>query len=485
LSKPRCVPAPPEQVLFDFVDVNGDRIPDLVSQSFVTEQLQEVPGNTGWNWCDPSAAPRAQLNVWPGTGLGFSAAPVLMPIENEALASNCLAEDPTIVVGQLVDVNGDGLADFLESRATETGLMYYDWPNVGWAFASTQQNLLGPLLSVTVQQRQFRDLDHDGLIDFSCLSGACIAEIGGFNATGIAFGSGVGFRAPASAADVAGEGDWYGPDWYVPGEFLGATARVQEEDNYVGRPIAKHLVRDWLDLDGNGVPERYKYDPFSASQAPPEVWSWSPPPDEAPGLLKRIDNGRGGLVKFRYAPSSDAQYVHFNGAAATGRPSYATGWSDWVQPSMASPVWVVHGIDVSADGGATTETTDYVYDDPVVMPDDPTLRTATTSPEDATVLAAPGQRFRGFQAVTASLPFVSGQSQPQIFTRYSYLKDPDGLADYTARRGKRVTDPPLEFPEFPKETVDGTIYAVERYFGNWPCPDLVDTSVMRPAPRYG
>src|SRR5262249_44392480 len=87
--------------------------------------------------------------------------------------------------------------------------------------------------------------------------------------------------------------------------------------------------------------------------------------DAAPGLLAEVRNGRGGVVRFHYARSTDRSVVELN----SNRPSYAAKWNDWIAPSLPVNTWVVKATEISSDAGATFARTDYRYAAPVSGPE--------------------------------------------------------------------------------------------------------------------
>src|SRR5207248_10512305 len=162
-------------------------------------------------------------------------------------------------------------------------------------------------------------------------------------------------------------------------EFLGRTARVSETEDY-GFPHGglRRIWRDYIDLDGDGMPERYVLH-VTPSQDNPRVDAngslehdfWVRRDDEAPSLLKKIDNGRRGTVTFHYARSTDGSVVQYSDP--TDPHAYSHGWPQYRAPSVHPLIWVVKSVDV-CDGKwqDLPSTTTYVYADPVVAPDDAT-----------------------------------------------------------------------------------------------------------------
>src|SRR5207302_4805021 len=103
-----------------------------------------------------------------------------------------------------------------------------------------------------------------------CLDGNCVAGQG----TGIAFGTGVGFTNASSGADRQYENHDLATDQSPPPnpppnpqfEQIGRTARITGSVTTFdsrGTQLVKQVRRDWIDLDGNGVPERMQLVPFS------------------------------------------------------------------------------------------------------------------------------------------------------------------------------------------------------------------------------
>src|SRR5262249_42295196 len=162
-----------------------------------------------------------------------------------------------ILDGRLGDFNNDGLADFLVGPE-----LYY---NSGFGSFDDHTIILTSFSQMTKQQ-QFpaypRDFDGDGLFDLSCLDGNCSLALSTSASpmSGRPFGPGGGFNPPASTADSRLE-QFSATPWYQPPEWIGRTAKITQNDN-PSTPCysckVKKTLRDFIDLDGDGVAERYQ-----------------------------------------------------------------------------------------------------------------------------------------------------------------------------------------------------------------------------------
>jgi RHS repeat-associated protein len=466
----QLVAAAPELDVYDIVDINGDHLPDLITQSFTNEQFVRVLNADGtkripWGYCSVDPRPEERLwqfNIYLGTGSGFSRTSVPMVIP-EPLGPTPLPNrsDPNfnnlscahINDRRFVDVNGDGLPDLFWGDTSGGGgipfrsqvfayygrglsldpraVRFYDVPGLPGPDPLTPQQS-APAFP--------RDYDHDGMIDFPCLDGGCDQAFGG---RGIAFGTGGSFNAAASAADSPDPILFQAPGWYPNPEHLGRTARLGEQDRVDPGYRIKSVIRDFVDLDADGVSEPYRLNKQDGSLS---VEFWNPTDGNAPGLLSRVDNGKGATIQFEYARAANVVVSHAQ------LPDYARGWGEWLLPAFRTSEWLVRAVRVTASAGQQADRTSYAYQDPIFLADD-----GTTS--------SPGRRFRGFQAVTTTLPSVSSDEiPPLIFERFSYAKDPDGVLDYRALSEFEFDR--TSFREgYQKQTRDQTIYTVETYLG--------------------
>jgi YD repeat-containing protein len=142
---------------------------------------------------------------------------------------------------------------------------------------------------------------------------------------------------------------------------------------------------DWLDVDGDGRPDRVRAGTELRSESPTTA---------APRLLTTIANGRGRVVTFSYASSNDAAVV----LQTHGR--------------SAAPTWVVKSVVVNHGFSQTQGTTTYRYEEPVFNKD-------------------PRERwgFRGFEKMVETSPL--GGRTTSVF---------DYSLDYSGRLVSRVKD---------------------------------------------
>src|SRR5205823_2925573 len=118
-----------------------------------------------------------------------------------------------------------------------------------------------------------RDFDGDGIPDFPCMDGQPNGCNHYFNdrVGGVLFGNGGGFNRISSCGDarICPHDACRGPTMYhyrdgsfcsggCNDEYLGRTARVSETEDH-GPPygVLRRIWRDYIDLDGDGMPERY------------------------------------------------------------------------------------------------------------------------------------------------------------------------------------------------------------------------------------
>jgi RHS repeat-associated protein len=475
---PGPVPPAPESLAYDLIDFNRDGIPDLVTTSLTYQQPVDkisFAENKGWRYCSVNSDPvqrRWQLNVYLGTGSGFEQTPVHMvwgppiPAVESQVSTTYRIFRGSIVrpediscpehladVG-LVDINGDGLPDLLAE-----GPVYF---NRGLSLDPLPVRLPGFITA------EWRDFDHDGVPDFACLEPNCSNLVGG---QGLVFGNSGGFNRVTSEAETPVDRPPNAPDWFP--EVLGRTSRLSEEDTLTFDYRLKHTIRDFVDLYGDGIGEPYYLNCGSSDSASDRIcrassvglaadfalpqcnvsansegWlcmqRWHPGDGQAPGLLTKVENGKGATIKFEYARRDSIAEAHI------ARPGYATEWPDWIAPTRQPSVWLVSAVSVDPGSSQPPSRTTYTYEDPVFLSDDGTLT---------------NRRFRGFQAVTTTLPAIAPDEQPPIqFERFSYTLDPDGVLDY--RSLSEFSFDRVSLREgYQKLTRDQTTYVVENYLG--------------------
>jgi hypothetical protein len=127
------------------IDLNGDGLPDFV-------QARWINGSTQYR------------NAWLNTGSGWVSAPqFILP---DYLSGDGVANNGT----QLIDLNGDGLPDFVQARWINGSTQYRNaWLNTGSGWMSAPQFILPDYLSgdgVANNGTKLIDLNGDGLPDF-------------------------------------------------------------------------------------------------------------------------------------------------------------------------------------------------------------------------------------------------------------------------------------------------------------------------------
>ncbi|MGA9523913.1 MAG: toxin TcdB middle/N-terminal domain-containing protein, partial [Myxococcaceae bacterium] len=229
----------------------------------------------------------------------------------------------------LMDVNGDGLADLL----TQSGSELSAFLNTGTGFSPTPTRL-GVNLTVDMSasytdaigggqilhsHREFVhrlfDVDHDGLPDF------------------LDFSSGAPVYRPNS-------GDRFLEPRPLHSAWLSARRRI--DNSYPGW----ETTTDAYDRDGDGLPDLVSNSTTAESMTRVhDEFSGAPP-----RLLNTIDSGRGRVVRFSYALSTDTTAVTQQPGAGTYLPSVN---------------WVVTKVTVSDVGGVPDAVTQYTYADPI------------------------------------------------------------------------------------------------------------------------
>jgi RHS repeat-associated protein len=271
------------------------------------------------------------------------------------------------LIQQMVDINGDGTSDYLNSRDVPQVGMHandglqiralgsaaltpdYVMPSVPAASASIThlENLLyedvggpGPNFITTATRTakaRLIDLDQDGRPDL-------------FRTDGFGGGASVQLNAGGDLLSTR----------QADGEVAAGAIQVMTTDG--PPPYTWEAKSDLIDLDGDSVPEKVDF-----TKVPYHVGA------DVGGtprrLLTKVMNGRGLSTEVRYAPMSDRTVV---------KNSHRTS---------PRTQWVVKSLETDDAFEASSGTVAYEYDDPVFGPD----------PEDDDRYA-----FRGFEQVTTT-----------------------------------------------------------------------------------
>ena len=354
------------------VDLDGDGYPDVL------DLLKHEPDGSGtgatldtWElraarWNPSSATMVADANLWAFKGSSHL----------DAVFPSSRASGPTATTfstleetGRLIDIHGDGLPDLLEYRPITGAALFEIRPNRGkssvgsWGFADPVAP--GPQAYISVaeltdvssyhreQTHSMRDVDGDGRPDI-------------VTPTEIHWGLGEGWLAGSAVVLPQQESN-------IGFQISGSSSELWSIDV------------DWLDVDGDGLPERVERINASGDE---QAHFYDLSAHGAPrGVLHSIDNGRGLTVEVTYAPHTDASVV-------TMGPG-----------QLPSPTRVVSQIEaIHAHGGAPSATTSYHYQAPVWNQDE---------------FGRWG--FRGFDTVTST-----GPSGAQSQERYAYDIDWSG-----------------------------------------------------------
>ena len=282
-------------------DVDGDGLIDLV-RGYGSEQAVHLNTGTGWTpsgWSLPAGAAfltdggednamrladvngdgladlvqsydtdPARHRVWLNTGSGWSLSTWTVPTE-----AGFVKDDGQSNGVQLADVNGDGLDDLLQSYGNSPG-QHRVWlnNNAGWA-AATAVVPLGTEFTEGFDDRidngvRLADVNGDGRVDFIQADGGVSGQQRVWLNNGLA---------------------WDNPTYNVPPEAAFTEPSNGHADN--GVRLA--------DVDGDGLIDLIQSDGGDAAQH--QVWLNS---GEAPDLLVEVGNGIGGNTSVTYQPST-------------------------------------------------------------------------------------------------------------------------------------------------------------------------------------
>lgn len=399
-----------------FIDMDGDAIPDAVFMTPFWSSDGVEPG-----------APPTSFQVFRGDGDGgfqgdasgdpyLWSAPTLETQQQFAKRARVtLSQSSRIpwpglddqrvsrVAVTLEDLNGDGLPDYVDARDLTTGgshvRVFYN-TGAGFETADPGSSLEVPawndeVLATLGENRQVAfdwranghldrgwsrdvirtvDIDADGLLDVVILPEPQ-----------------AGLRNPWSLATqqerarvFVNVGDRLVPMGETDKlmEWWAALARIRLSSGHPFETPHWKIATDFLDLDGDGLPEAFNNDLYSASCTPNEFGddfiapcgygdrSWTSPRDgQGMRLLRTVRTGTGAEIGFEYEPVTDGRVPH--------------------------PLWVASRMTVSpgpaATGGASpTLVSTFEFTDPQYLPDERSswafrgfAETATTAPGGA------------------------------------------------------------------------------------------------------
>lgn len=354
-----------------FRDMDGDGFPDFVR---VYRENSTAPWKMEVSlWDAESQDPVPTAIPW-AEEADFTIRP-MYPARSSQEGSGSSLENFEFTT--LMDINGDGLADYLDKNPPATNAHYYQnagaptatspalidiEPLSGFSHPSiTDLNKLGGIWERT-QREAFRDIDGDGRPDR-------------ISSAGIYFSMGEGYTLGGT------------------GVSMGQEATI-EPDEWL-------ITRDWVDLTGDGIVDLVyrtgaSYETLQMSRQNAQ--------GERRGVLKSIDNGRGLVVDVAYTPHTDDSVV----TMGTGK--------------LPSTTWVVKSITATHSHGSPVPapaTTSYAYDTPV-WSQDPDGRWG----------------FRGFETVT-----TTGPSGARTEERYAYWPDWSGRLSSTLTYQDGSNDP--------------------------------------------
>jgi RHS repeat-associated protein len=415
-----CAPIPVRQQgeggewdSYNLGDGTGDRLPDVIALDVDSNQTRpwRVWINTG-NFQPQS--PGDPIYPWTAAFEWVNSGGIRLNSRPIRSARNTILGQSNI----LRDVNGDGLHDLIV--AAKDGTLVY--ANTGFGFEREPYRWDAFPTGGFVEQEQ---------CSLTCTSPAVktyLRHVIDFEGDGL---------TDLLRADEQGQQRIY------PGGFQAVSEPVQYPDNLsLGQLRTFHMDsgfyhtgREFLDVTGDGRPDILEV-VSDGGQNVLRVYT-DTPSDDAPSLLRTVDNGRGLVVTYRYASSADSTVVTRH--ASRSNP-------DWIPPRLPFNVWVVKQLDVAV-AGSPMSTTKYRYEDPVTLPD---------------IGQRVGAQFRGFQSIWTTLPKTEADiSAPQQLTRYSYQLDPSGLRTYVSHYEAFSTgtpDDPVPF-QMVRRTVDQTYYS--------------------------
>jgi RHS repeat-associated protein len=289
-----------------FADVNGDGLPDLVQNylsnaSVGSKVFQGVALNTGNGWNVLSGAdlarylPPQEINTaWPGP-----------PYSNAPIGT------------EMIDLNGDGLADFiLRNDPLNLNLTCFNTGN-GWVQAPS--SFLAPVELYddnTSAGTALLDIDNDGVVDLLHLWGSDHR---------VYLGSGTGWSPQPVSAN-------YNPPWQIADSNIQSTGA------------------DFVDLNGDGAVD--------------EVWNW----DANGPQVSSLPSSSGAAFNFRVNPDRLIKVTTGMGVSASitykplTDPTVYTKGSGAVYPEadVINPMYVVSAVDNDDGTGAQYEM-DYTY----------------------------------------------------------------------------------------------------------------------------
>ncbi|HPH68624.1 MAG TPA: FG-GAP-like repeat-containing protein, partial [Kofleriaceae bacterium] len=281
-----------------------------------------------------------------------------------------------IITSMLLDLNGDGLPDFVSRRKPSGGSSYSAPVNVAWNDGTSMrlkrfsdgvrgETDLSSNLSSLGRQRtagtydpgnnpptnkpsspgrflegdrytmeRFLDLDGDGRVDLLSAGNAVS------NAPTVAFNLGGEFKAPIA----------------LPGTAFGPLQRVRVNAAIAPEPSKWATRADFLDLDGDGLLEYYNSTSNTAGAATGYRYN---PAGKPPRLLHTVRNGYGATTTVVYSSMQDAATVVQGGGTVSPK-------AQWVVKSVTN----TDDFTQTGSAAAYSATTSYKYIGPRYLADD-------------------------------------------------------------------------------------------------------------------
>ena len=205
-------------------------------------------------------------DAWLNTGNGWIAAP-------QYILPEYLAQDGISTIGaQLIDLNGDGLPDFTRARAVNGSERYRDtWLNTGNGWIAAPQYILPEYLAqdgFTTIGAQLIDLNGDGLPDFT--------------------------RARAVNGSVRYRDTWLntGNGWIAAPQYILPEYLAQDGFSTIGAQL--------IDLNGDGLPDFTRARAVNGSERYRDTWL----NQTKPVLLDSVNAGIGSatVITYGYLP---------------------------------------------------------------------------------------------------------------------------------------------------------------------------------------
>lgn len=314
---------------FQFVDMNGDGFPDIVTGSQVSGLLT--------NWLvqvNSSGSQFGTTNMWMGVqDLGQGANGYG---DTYSWASTSAEDTSGYMYITLADINGDGLPDRIMRRPNSPYTNFVVQFNNGSGFEPPEKweslnnqgvsgtEFASPMSGVSTVESSLVDMTGDGLLDR-------VMRVANAPYTNwvVQLNTGSGFAPPVNWGPINSQGETSAA-W----NDLSANGG----DTYV----------DLMDINGDGLPDRV----MRATNAPYDHFVVQLNQGPFPDLLNVISNGIGGSVQVSYAASTTLNN--------RSKDWINDPWAEGAVSLLPFNVWVVSQI-VTSDGMGNNSTNSYAF----------------------------------------------------------------------------------------------------------------------------